>query len=26
LNDQFVPIDRAGDIIHTQFPIPLTEG
>ncbi|MCI5081156.1 MAG: RagB/SusD family nutrient uptake outer membrane protein [Saprospiraceae bacterium] len=26
LNDQFVPIDRAGDIIHMQFPIPLTEG
>lgn len=26
LNDQFVPIDRNGDIIHTQFPIPLTEG
>ena len=25
LNDTFLPIDRAGDIIHTQFPIPLTE-
>ncbi|AXT18857.1 RagB/SusD family nutrient uptake outer membrane protein [Flavobacteriaceae bacterium AU392] len=22
LNDNFLPIDRAGDIIHTQFPIP----
>ena len=26
LNDNFLPIDRPGDIIHTQFPIPLTEG
>lgn len=26
LNDMFLPIDRPGDIIHTQFPIPLTEG
>ncbi|GJM31825.1 MAG: hypothetical protein DHS20C18_08260 [Saprospiraceae bacterium] len=26
LNDQFLPIDRAGDQIFTQFPIPLTEG
>lgn len=26
LNDQFLPIDRPGDIIHEQFPIPLTEG
>lgn len=25
LNDQFVPVDRAGDIIHLRFPIPLTE-
>ena len=22
LNDTFLPIDRVGDIIHTQFPIP----
>ena len=22
LNDQFLPIDRPGDIIHTEFPIP----
>ncbi|MDH3711060.1 MAG: RagB/SusD family nutrient uptake outer membrane protein [Cyclobacteriaceae bacterium] len=22
LNDQFLPIDRTGDIIHTEFPIP----
>lgn len=26
LNATFLPIDRPGDIIHTQFPIPLTEG
>jgi hypothetical protein len=26
LNDQFLPIDRPGDIIHVRFPIPLTEG
>lgn len=26
LNDQFVPIDRDGDIIHFEFPIPLSEG
>lgn len=26
LNDQFLPIDRPGDLIHEQFPIPLTEG
>jgi len=25
LNDTFLPIDRAGDLIHTQFPIPLSE-
>ena len=25
LNDSFLPIDRPGDIIHTQFPIPLSE-
>jgi hypothetical protein len=25
LNDQFVPVDRSGDIIHVKFPIPLTE-
>lgn len=25
LNDAFLPIDRAGDLIHTQFPIPLSE-
>lgn len=25
LNDQFLPIDRSGDIIHTEFPIPLFE-
>ncbi|MEM6397179.1 MAG: RagB/SusD family nutrient uptake outer membrane protein [Bacteroidota bacterium] len=26
LNDSFLPIDRPGDQIFTQFPIPLTEG
>ncbi len=26
LNNNFLPIDRPGDIIHTKFPIPLTEG
>ena len=26
LNAANLPIDRPGDIIHTQFPIPLTEG
>ncbi len=26
LNDQYLSIDRAGDLIFTQFPIPLTEG
>ncbi|MEM8585772.1 MAG: RagB/SusD family nutrient uptake outer membrane protein [Bacteroidota bacterium] len=26
LNDTFLPIDRDGDQIFTQFPIPLTEG
>lgn len=26
LNDQFLPIDRPGDLIHEEFPIPLTEG
>lgn len=26
LNDQFLPIDRPGDLIHPRFPIPLTEG
>lgn len=26
LNSNFLPIDRPGDIIHTKFPIPLTEG
>ncbi len=25
LNDQFLPIDRPGDLIHTEFPIPLFE-
>lgn len=25
LNDTFLPIDRVGDIIHTEFPIPLFE-
>jgi len=25
LNDQFLPIDRLGDVIHTEFPIPLFE-
>jgi len=25
LNVMFLPIDRAGDIIHTQFPIPLSK-
>ncbi len=25
LNDAFLPIDRPGDLIHTQFPIPLSE-
>jgi len=25
LNDSFLPIDRTGDLIHTQFPIPLSE-
>ncbi len=25
LNDQYLPIDRQGDIIHMEFPIPLTE-
>lgn len=25
LNDDFLPIDRAGDQIFTQFPVPLTE-
>lgn len=26
LNDQFLPLDRPGDIIHTEFPIPQAEG
>lgn len=26
LNDANLPTDRPGDIIHTEFPIPLTEG
>ncbi len=25
LNDTFLPIDRPGDIVHTEFPIPLFE-
>lgn len=25
LNDSFLPIDREGDLVHTQFPIPLSE-
>lgn len=25
LNQQFLPVDRPGDIIHTEFPIPLFE-
>lgn len=25
LNDTYLPIDRDGDLIHTQFPIPLSE-
>ncbi len=26
LNSDFLPIDRPGDDIFTQFPIPLSEG
>jgi len=26
LNSNFLPIDRPGDLIHEEFPIPLTEG
>lgn len=26
LNSTYLPIDRPGDVIHKQFPIPLTEG
>ena len=25
LNDSFLPLDRPGDLVHTQFPIPLSE-
>lgn len=25
LNDSFLPLDREGDLVHTQFPIPLSE-
>ena len=25
LNDSFLPLDRMGDLVHTQFPIPLSE-